>query len=391
MELIQGKIAERLIKEAIGLHASDIHIEPSQGQVRIRVRVDGLLEVLHQLPLANLGTIITQLKVLGGIDIAEKRVPQDGRFSIMYDGRSVDLRLSTLPTILGEKAAIRILDKECGFLGVSGLELSEENLAAFKRLYNAANGMVLVTGPTGSGKSTSLYGALAELNNSSRNIITLEDPVEYELSGVNQVALNRKAGLDFASGLRALVRQDPDVLMVGEIRDGETAAMAVQAALTGHLVLSTLHTNSAIGAIARLVDMGIERYLVVAALRGVVAQRLVRRICPHCVKEYFASAGELSFLGRSLNEQLVLRKGVGCAYCRGSGYDGRLPVQEVLQLDDALSSLILEQAGESQLLTAAQSAGFVNMYEDGVGKVLLGKTTVSELLRAGIYKGGGVL
>lgn len=373
------------------MHASDIHIEPSQGQVRIRVRVDGLLEVLHQLPLANLGTIITQLKVLGGIDIAEKRVPQDGRFSIMYDGRSVDLRLSTLPTILGEKAAIRILDKEWGFLGVSGLELSEENLAAFKRLYNAANGMVLVTGPTGSGKSTSLYGALAELNNSSRNIITLEDPVEYELSGVNQVALNRKAGLDFASGLRALVRQDPDVLMVGEIRDGETAAMAVQAALTGHLVLSTLHTNSAIGAIARLVDMGIERYLVVAAIRGVVAQRLVRRICPHCVKEYSASAGELSFLGRSLNEQLVLRKGVGCAYCRGSGYDGRLPVQEVLQLDDALSSLILEQAGESQLLTAAQSAGFVNMYEDGVGKVLLGKTTVSELLRAGIYKGGGVL
>ena len=390
MELTQGKIADRLIREAIGLRASDLHIEPWGEGVRVRARVDGLLEVLHQLPPAALGTITTQLKVSGGMDIAAKRVPQDGRFTVQCDGRGVDLRLSTLPTIIGEKVAIRILDKEWGSFAVSGLALSQPNLDSFTRLYEAANGMVLVTGPTGSGKSTTLYAVLQELNQSSRNIITLEDPVEYELDGVNQVALNRKAGLDFASGLRAIVRQDPDVVMVGEIRDNETAAISIQAALTGHLVLSTLHTNSAVGAVSRLMDMGIEPYLLVAGLHGVVGQRLVRRVCPHCVMKQQATALELAYLGRSGGEGLLLARGAGCDHCRGTGYKGRMAVQEVLTISEALSSAILRNADAGELERLAKAEGFVSLYEDGVKKALAGKTTVAELLRAGVYRGGGL-
>lgn len=388
MDLNQEKIADRLIKEAISLHASDVHIEPELGHVRVRVRVDGLLQELHQLPLQILGTITTQLKLSSGMDISEKRVPQDGRYSIECSGRRVDLRLATLPTVLGEKVVIRILDREWGFLAVSGLNFTDANLDRFSRLYNAANGIVLVTGPTGSGKSTTLYAALAELDDVSKNIITVEDPVEYGLPGINQVALNRKAGMSFSGALRSILRQDPDVLMLGEIRDGETAALAVQAALTGHLLLSTLHTNNAVGAVSRLVDMGVERYLLAASMRGILAQRLVRRNCIHCAEKRPATAAELVYLGRGLDEEVFLYHGRGCAHCHGTGYAGRIAIQEVMLITEAVRTLIIQAAGDREILQEAERAGFTDMYADGAAKVEAGLTTVEELLRMGIHKGG---
>ena len=277
-----GKLAQQLLEEAIRNKASDVHVEPLAKEVRVRMRIDGLLQELCRLPQSSYSSLVSQLKVLSSMDIAEKRVPQDGRWQLSYAGRSIDLRLSTLPTINGEKVAVRILDQEQGMRRLEDLGMSAQNLKTYRGLLAASHGLFLFTGPTGSGKTTSLYATLRELQQEGLNLVTVEDPVEFKLEGINQVAVNRKAGLDFATGLRSLVRQDPDIIMVGEIRDRETAAMAVQAALTGHLVLSTLHTNSAVGAVARLLDMGLEAYLLAAALRGVLAQRLVRRICSHC-------------------------------------------------------------------------------------------------------------
>ena len=382
--LNNGKLAQQLLEEAILNRASDVHVEPLEGEVRVRMRIDGLLQELCRLPWSSYATLVSQLKVLSGMDIAEKRVPQDGRWQLQMPGRIIDLRLSTLPTIRGEKVVVRILDQEQGVRHLEDLGMSDGNLCLYRQMYTAANGLLLLTGPTGSGKTTSLYATLQELKQEGLNLVTVEDPVEYKLEGINQVAVNRKAGLDFATGLRSLVRQDPDIIMVGEIRDKETAAMAVQSALTGHLVLSTLHTNSAVGAVARLLDMGVEAYLLAAALRGVLAQRLVRRVCGHCAEAYAPTPKEQHFLGLQ-GELPVLRRGRGCEHCRGTGYAGRLAVQELFPVDEYMGELISAGAGKAALLSHGTSLGWRSLYADAVDKVLAGQTTVSELWRVGIF------
>lgn len=345
-----------LLKMAVNRRASDIHIEPMQDKTRIRLRVDGMLQVLCDLPKSHQDGVVSRIKVLGEMDITEKRLPQDGHLEKAIENRLIDLRISTMPTVHGEKVVVRILDKTTTFSSLDKLTFTDENLTAYRNLFRSPHGIVLVTGPTGSGKSTTLYATLNELNKPETNIITIEDPVEYQLEGVNQIALNTKAGLTFANGLRAIVRQDPDIIMVGEIRDEETARIAVQAALTGHLVLSTLHTNSAVGAITRLLDMGIEPYLLASCLRGVVAQRLVRRVCHKC-------------------------EACGCEDCFGTGYNGRLAVQEVMTVNEEIRHLITGRAAEKDILTAAEGNGFVSLYDDGMKKVLAGATTLTELLR----------
>lgn len=377
-----GKLAQQLLEAAVEQGASDMHIEPMERDARVRLRVDGLLWELCRMPLNIYTTLVTQLKVMSGMDIAEKRVPQDGRWQFLHSAGVVDLRLATLPTIRGEKVAVRILDRQQGLWSLADLGMSPRNLQMYQKMYAAAHGLVLLTGPTGSGKTTSLYATLRELEQEGLNLVTLEDPVEYKLEGINQVAVNRRAGLDFATGLRSLVRQDPDIIMVGEIRDSETASMAVQAALTGHLVLSTLHTNSAVGAVARLVDMGVEAYLLAAALKGVLAQRLVRRICPRCMENYKSTTVEQNFLGLTAPRQLV--RGRGCEHCHGTGFAGRLAVQELLPVDEYMAELISAGAGKAALLSHGASRGWRSLYADGVNKVLGGQTSVSELWRVGI-------
>lgn len=389
MENLQpNSLAASLLKQALARRASDMHIEPGAENLRVRIRVDGLLEELCCLPLEQHSTLITQLKVWSGMDIAEKRVPQDSRLSFNYAGEAVDVRLATLPTISGEKLALRFLVRDAALLSLDNLSFSEHNLTCWRQLMQQPNGLVLLTGPTGSGKTTTLYAALSELDARALNIITLEDPVEYQLPRVNQMAVNRKAGLNFATGLRALVRQDPDVIMLGEIRDEETAAMAVHAALTGHLVLSTLHTNDALGAVYRLLDMGIADYLLAAALRGVLAQRLVRRLCPACARKELATQAQLRYLGRKEGEQLLLEEAAGCEHCHHTGYRGRLAVQELLPWTKDLAQQLLRGAGEAELWPYARKAGWRSLYKDGISKVLAGQTTVSELWRQGIILGG---
>lgn len=379
--LNNNKLAWSLVEQAVAAGASDLHLEPMRDAVRVRIRVDGLLRELVRLPLAAHSTLVTQLKVAANMDIAEKRVPQDGRIALELDGRSVDLRLSTLPTTLGEKIAIRLLAQQ-ELLQLEELGFTQENLACYRRLFTQPNGLILLTGPTGSGKTSTLYATLAELDAATRNIITLEDPVEYSLPGINQVAVNRRSGMTFAKGLRAIVRQDPDVIMLGEIRDEETAGIAVQAALTGHLVLSTLHTNSAAGAVYRLLDMGIAPYLLAAALRGVVAQRLVRRLCPACRRQRTATAAERSFLGVA-----TVWEQQGCEQCQAAGYRGRVAVQELLPLTARLQQLVLRRATVTELAQAARSEGVRSLAEDAAVKALVGLTTVQELWRVGITGG----
>lgn len=382
---VQGQsvvFVDDLLSVAVLRRASDIHIEPLKDKSRIRLRIDGMLQPLCGLAKNDHDAVISRIKVINGMDIIEKRVPQDGHMEKEIDGKLVDLRVSTMPTVHGEKMVIRILDKTNAFLDVYRLSFSDANLSAYKNLFASPHGIVLVTGPTGSGKSTTLYATLNELNKPETNIITIEDPVEYQLPGVNQMTLNAKAGLHFANGLRSIVRQDPDIIMVGEIRDEETAHIAVQAALTGHLVLSTLHTNNAVGAITRLLDMGIEPYLLASCLRGVVAQRLVRRVCPQCVEQYEAGPAELACLHLPVGETHYLANAAGCVDCFGSGYNGRLAIQEVLTVDDTMRNLISQRASEKDLLAYAKTKGFRTIYEDGVDKVLAGVTTLSELLKA---------
>ncbi len=379
-----NKLAQELLEEALDRGASDMHVEPVEQGVRVRIRVDGLLQELRLLPAALQSTLLTQLKVSSGMDIAERRVPQDGRM-VLNRGRSqVDLRLSSLPTINGEKLAIRFLQRQDTLLQLDSLHFTPHNLACYRRLFTRPNGLVLLTGPTGSGKTTTLYATLQELDAASSNIITLEDPVEYKLDGINQVAVNRKSGMTFASALRAVLRQDPDIIMLGEIRDEETAVLAVQAALTGHLVLSTLHTNDAVGAIFRLLDMGIADYLLAASLRGVLAQRLVRRPCLHCGLQRMATAAELHCLGRAAEDGVLLTQGSGCAYCHGTGYSGRVAVHEVMTVDKAMQHALVEGANEGDLLKLAAAGGWHSLAADASVKALQGMTTVQELWRVGI-------
>lgn len=376
-------IINALIRQAVKEQASDIHVEPQERRLRVRFRVDGVLREAAVFPRQVHNVLLSRIKVMSGMNIAEKRLPQDGRAKVTAAGRDIDLRISTLPTILGEKAVIRLLDRQAAVLDLSALGFSSDNLALYRRLIRQAYGMVLVTGPTGSGKTTTLYATLQAINALSRNIVTVEDPVEYRLEGINQVQVNTRAGLTFANGLRSILRQDPNVIMVGEIRDGETAEIAIRAALTGHLVLSTMHTNDAAGAATRLIDMGIAPFLVASSLLGVVAQRLVRMVCRECRQSYEAppDAALRSFIGATPSDRLTLFRGAGCPRCGHTGYKGRMAIQEVLPMSSRLRVALTDRAGSDALGRLAREEGFTTMQEDGLYKARQGLTTVDEVMR----------
>ncbi|OIQ10973.1 GspE/PulE family protein [Neomoorella thermoacetica] len=376
------RLVNSFIQQAIQTRASDIHIEPQEGEVRVRLRVDGLLRELTRLPLGVLSSLISRIKIMAGMDIAEKRLPQDGRFQFTLGKRSVDLRVSSLPTVYGEKIVLRLLDQEAMLLPLDDLGFLPAIKERFESLIHSSYGMLLITGPTGSGKTTTLYATLNILSSPEKNIITIEDPVEYLLPGINQVRVNPKAGLTFASGLRSILRQDPDIIMVGEIRDRETADIAVRAATTGHLVLTTLHTNDAAGAVTRLLDMGVEGYLVNSSLIGVVAQRLVRRICPHCREMYEPEPGSPERAWLPGAERLW--RGRGCENCHYTGYANRTAIQEVLVMNEELRRLVAAKAPATALKEAAVAGGMVPLIDDGLEKARQGITTVSEVLRVSL-------
>lgn len=377
------RLANSLIIQAVNEHASDIHIEPQQEKVRVRFRVDGMLREAMVLPRKFRSPLVSRIKIMAGMDIAERRVPQDGRVQIRYRDRDVDLRVSTMPTVFGEKTVLRILDKGRMLLRVDQLGFQEENRVRFNEIIRRSYGMILITGPTGSGKTTTLYAVLSEVSSPELNVITVEDPVEYLLPGVNQVQVNPKAGLTFARGLRAILRQDPDIIMVGEVRDAETAEVAVRAAMTGHLVLATMHTNDAAGAVARLVDMGIEPFLVASTLVGVTAQRLVRVLCPRCRESYEPEPGspERYFMGIGSADGVTLYRAKGCRYCDGIGYRRRTSICEVLLMTPAIRELVIQGKPVSEIRREAVGQGMRTLREDGIHKALQGITSVKEVMR----------
>ncbi len=370
------RIVNMLIVEAINGRASDIHLEPRRTHLEVRYRIDGELQHVRNIPRNLTAACISRIKVMADMDIAERRIPQDGRITIRVESKQIDLRVSTLPIQYGERVVLRILDRDRSLLKLDELSFSPHNLSSLRQLLHQPNGFILVTGPTGSGKTTTLYAALREVQSVSRSIITCEDPIEYELEGINQSNVNEKAGLTFAAQLRAILRQDPDVVLVGEIRDQETAEIACRAAMTGHLVLSTLHTNDAVSAIPRLMDMGVEPFLISSALAGVIAQRLVRVICPHCKQEYEPSLAELQLIGRPVER---LYRGAGCSACGGRGYQGRISVHEVLVVDEEIRTMTIERVPSSCLLEAALRKGMVPMSHDGIEKAVQGITTLEEV------------
>ena len=374
------RLINAILTEAVRENASDIHIEPFETRLLIRFRIDGLLREMAR-PRRELATLlVSRIKVMARLDIAEKRVPQDGRISLKVGGREVDVRVSTLPSANGERVVLRLLDKQAGRLTLQHLGMNPRDRQLLEGNLNKPHGILLVTGPTGSGKTTTLYASLVTLNTGTRNILTVEDPIEYNLEGIGQTQVNTKVDMTFARGLRAILRQDPDVVMVGEIRDRETAEIAVQASLTGHLVLSTLHTNSAIGAVTRLVDMGIEPFLLSSSLLGVLAQRLVRVLCPSCKQAYQADAAECALLGVDAAQAPTLYHATGCEACRQLGYRGRTGIYELVVFDETLRTLIHNAASEQDMLRHARQLG-PSIRDDGMRKVLEGVTTLEEVLR----------
>jgi len=372
------RLLNALLQQAVKERASDIHIEPFETELDVRMRVDGVLSTVLRPPKIIQDALISRIKIMSNLDIAEKRLPQDGRISLLVGGRSIDVRVSTIPTIFGERAVLRILDKRQGMLGLDEVGFDEEQKRVFSGLLSRSNGIVLVTGPTGSGKTTTLYSALGRINSVEKNIITVEDPVEYQLRGIGQMQVNPHIGLTFASGLRSILRQDPDVIMVGEIRDVETAEIAIHASLTGHLVLSTLHTNDAPSAIARLLDMGVEPFLVASSLTGVLAQRLVRVVCGNCRVEYEPDENELSYFD---HEPARLYRGEGCPRCKHTGYYGRTAIFELLVIDDKIRTMISARKDAAAIRDAAVRGGMETLYGAGLRKVAAGTTTLSEVLR----------
>ncbi len=371
-----------LFTYAFDQRASDIHFEPRRERARIRFRIDGLLNTIHQVPNVIHPAMVSRIKMLSRLDIAERRRPQDGRIKVAHKGRDFEIRVSTLPTAFGEKVVMRIFDPEILLQDIAQLGFTPEQLQVYQRIASAPHGIILVTGPTGSGKTTTLYSTLSVLATEERNVTTVEDPIEMIHEDFNQVGVQPQVGLTFATTLRHILRQDPDIIMVGEIRDGETAENAIQAALTGHLVLSTLHTNDAPTAITRLADMGIPRYLVGSTILLVVAQRLVRRICPHCVEEYAPTPEELASLGLAAGARPVrLRRGGGCAQCRFTGHHGRTGLFELMPVTPGLRALIHSGADQGAILVAARKEGMRTLRESGVQKVLRGVTTLAEVLR----------
>lgn len=375
------KFLNTLIENAINNQASDIHIEPLEEELRVRFRIDGVLQEIMRTPIGMAGPVVSRVKIMSDLNIAERRLPQDGRIGYQIAGKNIDLRVSTAPTMFGEKVVLRILDKANVVVGKEALGLNGRELRFFDDFISKPYGIVLVSGPTGSGKTTTLYTMLSQLNTPEKNVITLEDPVEFNFKGINQIQINPKAGLTFATGLRSILRQDPDVIMVGEMRDKETAEIAVRSALTGHLVLSTIHTNDAPSAVARLEDMEIEPFLISASLVGIISQRLVRKICPQCMVEYEASPLEYNLLGVDEREVLHLRRGKGCGFCHGSGYKGRTAVFEMLPVHEGLRQLINHRATADQIRAYAGEQGMMSLKQAAARLVAQGITTLEELLR----------
>ncbi|PTL56151.1 GspE/PulE family protein [Paraconexibacter algicola] len=375
------KLVNQIVAQAVEQGASDIHLSPDGTQLRVRFRVDGVLTETTTVPRRMVNGVISRVKIMSDLDIAERRVPQDGRVGLTIDGHAVDLRVVTLPSVHGESIVMRILDKSSVVMELDKLGMAEGELQRFRRAYQQAYGAVLVTGPTGSGKSTSLYAALGEVNTPDKNIITIEDPVEYQLTGITQVQVNPKAGLSFATGLRSMMRADPDVIMVGEIRDRETAQIAVESALTGHLVLSTLHTNDAPTAITRLIEMGIEPFLVASALDCIVAQRLARTLCSHCKRRVILSGEVLRDSGFPARADVEGYEPVGCARCGNTGYKGRIGLYEVMAMSEEIRDLTIARASADRIAETAVAQGMRRLREDGLEKVRLGRTSISEVAR----------
>lgn len=376
------RFVNSVIQRAITERASDIHLEPQEGEMVVRMRIDGVLRRVFTVPANLQATVIARLKIMGGMNIAERKIPQDGRAMVTAKDKEIDLRISSIPTIYGEKIVLRLLDKSSGHINRKTIGLEGEDEKKYDRLLKNSSGVILIVGPTGSGKSTTMCAMIQELCSEQTNIMTLEDPVEYNIPGANQCQINEKTGMTFAVGLRSILRQDPDVISVGEIRDGETASIAVRAAITGHLVISTLHTNDAVSTISRLVDIGVEPYMISSALRGVVSQRLVRKICPHCRKAYTPTEEEKRMVGIPENEDVTFYKGEGCQECGRTGYRGRRGVFEILTLDAALRREVANNASSEELTKTALENGFVTMKDNCRRLVLEGVTTVAEAAKA---------
>ncbi len=380
------RLINSTIQQAVDMKASDIHIEPYMDYIRVRFRIDGDLQDIMNLSKNILSALVTRIKIIGKMNIAEKRVPQDGRVEFNLNNKEIDIRISTIPTIHGEKIVLRLLDREHFLLTKDQLGFTQKNLERFDKLLKQPYGMILITGPTGSGKTTTLYAILNELNRVEKNIITIEDPVEYKMEGINQIQINPKAGLTFASGIRSILRQDPDIIMVGEIRDAETAHIAVRAAITGHLVLSTLHTNDSPSSVMRLVDMGVEPYLVASAVIGVVSQRLVKKLCNNCKEAYEASYAEKLLLGKNYDEKVILYRPKGCNRCN-NGYLGRRAVHEIMLINEDMRRLITEGKGLDELKNMALNSGMITLLDNSINLALEGVTSLDEILKANFTLG----
>ena len=377
------RLVNAIIGRVIELRASDIHLEPFEDGLHVRYRVDGVLQAGEVVPGGQGAAVSSRVKLLAHLDIAERRLPQDGRIKTRVKGRELDLRVSTVPTVHGESVVMRVLDRASVRFGLEDMGFEADTLARFQALIERPHGILLVTGPTGSGKTTTLYAALAKLNATTQKIITVEDPVEYQLEGINQIQVHTQINLTFANALRSILRQDPDIIMIGEMRDGETAQIAVQSSLTGHLVLSTLHTNTAASAVVRMQDMGIERYLITSTVNGVLAQRLVRRLCPNCKTPVMPDPALLqsSGLARFAKPGAPIHEARGCVHCRGTGYQGRIGIHELLVIDEAMRGAILQGRDAGALQQLAVQSGMHTLYEDGLRKVAAGVTSLDEVLR----------
>lgn len=375
------RLVNHLFERVLDLNGSDIHFEPEEHSFNVRCRVDGIMQQIETLPVSAQPPVTSRLKLMAKLDIGEKRLPQDGRIEYSLGKRKIDMRVSTLPGVHGESVVLRILDRSDILVGLDKLGMPEKILDIYQDLIKQPHGMILVTGPTGSGKTTTLYATLEKISTSEMKMITVEDPVEYQLEGITQIQVNSKIGLDFASGLRSIVRQDPDVIMIGEIRDHETASIAIESALTGHLVFSTLHTNDAAGSISRLQDMGVEPYLISSSLLAVQAQRLVRENCPACSKAHEMTEVEAGLLGIARDEISQIHRGTGCAHCGGTGYRGRIGLYELLLISDAIRHLINTGADASAIRQKAIEEGMLTLRKDALNKLVTGLTTVEEVLR----------
>ncbi|MDI9597009.1 MAG: ATPase, T2SS/T4P/T4SS family [Atribacterota bacterium] len=382
------QLVNMIIVQAIKERASDIHLEPNKRGLLVRYRIDGILHDIRMLPARIKPAIISRVKILSRMDIAERRLPQDGRFQLKFGAREVDLRISSIPTVYEEKIVMRLLDKSQGLISLENTGFTKTQLQEFRSMISSSYGIILITGPTGSGKSTTLYGALNEIDSVEKNVITVEDPVEYKLERVNQINVLPKINLTFANALRSILRQDPDIIMIGEMRDSETAHIAVQSALTGHLVFSTLHTNDAVSSLTRMIDMGIAPFLISSSVVGVMAQRLVRKICPKCIEEYFPEKGVLDNLKINFEipnqDNLKFYRGKGCDYCKNTGYRGRTALFEVVRINDEIRSMIMKNTSSNVIKDIAIKNGMRTLLDSGIQKVLNGETTIDEVLRVAV-------